>query len=190
MKKYFSQLRPFERRLVVGVMVVVFVVLNLVYVEPHFSDWSKLRNRGYDADRKLQLYQRNIAQIPTLQTELKGLEKQGEFVAFEDQGINFSRTVAAQAQQSGVAILSTSTTHMHTNDAFFVEQVQTIHVSATDQQLVDFLYKLGSDASMIRVHDLELQSDMVRQHLSADITLVASFQKNPPKADDKFTTVK
>jgi hypothetical protein len=63
-------------------------------------------------------------------------------------------------------------------------------VSATDQQLVDFLYKLGSDASMIRVHDLELQSDMVRQHLSADITLVASFQKNPPKADDKFTTVK
>ena len=31
--------------------------------------------------------------------------------------------------------------------------------SATDEQLVDFLYKLGSDASMVRVRDLELQPD-------------------------------
>ena len=190
MKKYFAQLRPFERRLVIGIMVVVFVVLNLVYVEPHFSDWSKFSNRSAEADRKLLLYGRNIAQIPTLQAQVKSLEKQGEFVAFEDQGINFTRTVQSQATQSGVIIVSTQPTHMQTNDAFFVEQVENINALATDQQLVDFLYKLGSDASMIRVRDLELQPDFSHQHLNANIRLVASYQKTPPKADRNLITDK
>ena len=65
-----------------------------------------------------------------------------------------------------------------TNDAFFVEQIQNINVSATDDQLVDFLYKLGSDVSMIRVRDLELQPDVPHQKLNANIKLVASYQRN------------
>ena len=67
-----------------------------------------------------------------------------------------------------------------TNDAFFVEQIQNINVTATDEQLVDFLYKLGSDASMIRVRDLELQPDPPHQKLNANIRLVASYQRNAP----------
>ena len=46
MKKYFDQLRPTERRLVVGVLVIVFLVQNAWYVWPHFSDWSDLRGRA------------------------------------------------------------------------------------------------------------------------------------------------
>ena len=51
MKKYFAQLRPLERRLAIGVLVVVFLVLNYVFVWPHFSDWGNLhqpagRGRG------------------------------------------------------------------------------------------------------------------------------------------------
>ena len=69
----------------------------------------------------------------------------------------------------------------HTNE-FFVEQVQNISVTATDEQLVNFLYKLGSGASMIRVRDLELQPDNAHQHLNANIRLVASYQKKPMKA--------
>jgi Neuraminidase (sialidase) len=183
MKKYFSQLRPFERRLVVGVFVVVLIVLNFRYVQPHFSDWSKLQNRSAAADQKKVLYQRAIDQIPALQAKLKSLKAGGEYVPFEDQAISFTRTVMQQAQQSGVNIVSPSATRMHTNDAFFVEQSQNFNVMATDQQLVDFLYKLGDDASMIRVRDLVLRADAVHQHLNADILLVASFQKNLPKAD-------
>ena len=67
-----------------------------------------------------------------------------------------------------------------TNDAFFVEQIQNINVTATDDQLVDFLYKLGSDVSMIRVRDLELQPDPPHQKLTANIKLVASYQRNAP----------
>ena len=37
-KKYFAQLRPMERRLAVGVLVVLFLVLNYVFIWPHFSD--------------------------------------------------------------------------------------------------------------------------------------------------------
>ena len=46
---------------------------------------------------------------------------------------------------------------------------------------MDFLYKLGSGASMIRVRDLELQPDSPHYHLSANIRLVASYQKNPSR---------
>jgi Tfp pilus assembly protein PilO len=75
-----------------------------------------------------------------------------------------------------VSIVSTSRQTTRTNE-FFVELEQNINVIATDQQLVGFLYKLGSSASMIRVRDLELQPDPAHQHLNANIRLVASYQK-------------
>ena len=68
------------------------------------------------------------------------------------------RAIQSQSAESGVGIVSTSRQTTHTNE-FFVELIQNINVVATDQQLVDFLYKLGSGASMIRVRDLELQPD-------------------------------
>jgi hypothetical protein len=55
---------------------------------------------------------------------------------------------------------------------------------------VDFLYKLGSGASMIRVRDLELQPDAPHQHLNGNIRLVASYQKNPAAGNLKPATVK
>jgi len=188
MKKYFSQLRPMERRFVVGAAVAFFLVLNCVFVWPHFSDWGNLRGRLDDARRKLKLYQTAIAQIPSNQALVKNFEGQGEFVAPEDQGINFMRIIQSQSAQSGVGIVTTSRQLTRTNDAFFIEQVQNINVTATDAQLVDFLYKLGSGASMVRVRDLELQPDPAHTHLTANIRLVASYQKNPGPADSKSAT--
>ena len=179
MKKYFAHLRPLERRLAVGVLVVVIVVLNGWLIWPHFSDWSRLKTRLKNARTTLASYQATIAQATNYQAQVKSLEGQGEFVAPEDQAINFMRTIQAQAEASGVGRANYSRSIMHTNDAFFIEQVQNINVVATDQQLVDFLYKLGSGASMIRVRDLELQPDAPRLHLNANIRLVASYQKNP-----------
>jgi len=111
---------------------------------------------------------------------VKGFESQGEFVATEDMSINFLRTIQSQAQASGVAMSPMGRQMTRTNDAFFVEQIQNIDVTGTDDQLVDFLYKLGSDVSMIRVLDLELQPDPPRQKLNGKIKLVASYQKNAP----------
>jgi type II secretory pathway component PulM len=182
MKKYFSQLRPMERRFVTGIAVVVFLVANAWLIWPHFSDWGKLRDRLDDANRKLTLYQTAAAQIPKLQAQVNTFETSGDVVALEDQSINFKRAITSQAAASGVGIQNYSPTRMNTNDAFFVEQVQNITVIATEDQLVDFLYKLGSGASMIRVRDLELQPDSPHYHLSANIRLVASYQKNSANA--------
>ena len=117
----------------------------------------------------LKLYQTAVAQTQRLQAKVKSLQSQGEFVAPEDQAVNMLRTIQTQSTQSGVQIANTSRQITRTNDAFFVEQVQNINVIANDEQLVDFLYKLGSGASMIRVRDLELQPDAAapasqRQH--------------------------
>jgi hypothetical protein len=180
MKKFFAQLRPLERRLAVGVLVVLILVLNWVFIWPHFSDWSNLRHRLAEAQSKLNLYQTTILQTSHYQAQVKAFETQGNFVALEDQSINFLRTIQSQAQANGVTIVNPGRSLTHTNDAFFVEQIQNITVSATDDQLVDFLYKLGSDVSMIRVLDLELQPDPPRQKLNGKIKLVASYQKNAP----------
>ena len=180
MKKFFAQLRPLERRLAVGVLVVFILVLNWVFIWPHRSDWGKLRGRLNVAQQKLQLYQSTISQTANYQAQVKGFESQGGFVAPEDQSINFLRTIQSQATASQVQMGSMSRPMTRTNDAFFVEQIQNINVSATDDQLVDFLYKLGSDVSMIRVRDLELQPDPPRQKLNANIRLVASYQRSAP----------
>jgi len=179
MKKYFSQLRPLERRIAVGVLVVLLVGLNWWLVWPHFSDWGRMHRRLKDAQDKLKLYQTTSEQIPDLQKKVNAFESQGESVAPEDQAINFTRTILEQSQASGVAIVNNSRPITRTNDQFFVEQVQNLNVAATDAQLVDFLYKLGTGASMTRVRDLDLQPDGPHQHLSGNIRLVASYQRNP-----------
>ena len=191
MKKYFSQLRPLERRLAVGGCVALIIALNGWLVWPHFSDWSRLRRELSDAESKLKDYRETVAQIPDLQAKVKGYESQGQVVPPDDQAITFTRTISSQAAASGVAIVNTSRQSTRTNDQFFVEQIQNVNVTATDEQLVDFLYKLGSDASMIRVRDLDLQPDTPHQHLVANLRLVASYQRNrSAPAESKPATAK
>jgi len=189
MKKFFAQLRPMERRLAVGVLVVFILVLNWVFIWPHFSDWGDFHGRLEAARQKLDLYQKTISQTKNYEAQVHGFETEGEFVATEDMSINFLRTIQSQANASGVGMVNPGRPLTRTNDAFFVQQVQNINVSATDEQLVDFLYKLGSDVSMIRVLDLELQPDPQHQKLNANIKLVASYQRNAP-ASSKTPTAK
>ena len=182
MKKYFEQLRPMERRLVVGAGVALFIVLNAVFIWPHFSDWDNTSHRLDEARHKLKLYTEASAQIPALDKQVKTISAEDDTVAPEDQAINLMRTIQGQAAASGFGIQSFSPSIMRTNDAFFVEQVQNINVTATEDQLVDFLYKLGASASMIRVRDLALQPDPPHQRLTANIKLVASYQKKTAAA--------
>jgi len=115
MKKYFAHLRPLERRLAVGVMVVLILVLNGWLIWPHFSDWGRLKNRLKNARATLASYQAAIAQTSNYQAQVKALEGQGESVALEDQAINFMRTIHDQSVASGVNINSYSRSTMHTN---------------------------------------------------------------------------
>ena len=179
MNEYLARLKPVERRFVVGVAVLLFIVLNIFWVWPHFSDWGNLQRRLESVRLQLKNYEAVIQQKPTLQSELTKLQGGGLAVAPEDQATEFFRAIQTQAMENGVGFIGNSRPTSRTNNQFFVEQVLTVQVQATENQLVNFLYNLGSDNSMIRVRSLSVHPDQSRQQLNANITLIASYQKKP-----------
>ena len=77
MKKYFAHLRPLERRLAVGVAVILILVLNYVFIWPHFSDWSRLKIRLNNAQATLASYQAAVAQTSNYQAQVKSFGRAG-----------------------------------------------------------------------------------------------------------------
>jgi len=175
-KGYLANLRPSERRLVVGIAVVFFVVINFWFVIPQFGEWGRVQARMWEANEKLRTYQKEIDMIPKYQKAVKQLESEGQSVPPEEQTAQFSRTIQNEQARSGVQILSTSKMQVRTNQ-FFIEQSQSISLQGREAQLVDFLYNLGSGNSLIRVRDLSLRPDPPRQQLTANVKFIASFQK-------------
>jgi hypothetical protein len=182
-------LRPNERRLVTGVIIVVFILLNFFFVWPHFGDWKRLQSRKRQATDLLKAYQTEVDQIPRYQKQLAELQQAGAAVASEDQASKFSITVNNQAALSGVQVNNSTFGSPRGQSAtakpnqFFDEQRGTISVVTDEKSLVDFLYNLGVGGSMIRVRDMSLNTDGPRQKLMGTITLIASYaRKTPPKA--------
>jgi hypothetical protein len=173
---YWSNLRPFEKRVVVGGGALFFVVLNFVFVFPHFSDLASAHERRAEAQRKLARYESEFSQTNAYAAGLRQFEKEGSDVAVEEQAYQFANAVQVQAGQSGVRILSNGRINTQTNQ-FFIEKSQTINVQGGESQLVDFLYDLGARGSQIRVRGLSVHPDPARQQLQANVTLVASYQK-------------
>lgn len=173
---YWNNLRPFEKRVLVGFGVLFFIVLNFLFVFPHFSDLSSAHERMAEAQRKLARYQNEFAQTNTYLAGLREFEKEGSDVAVEEQSYQFNNAIQAQAIQSGVRILQGGRINTQTNQ-FFVEKNQTISTQGGEQQLVDFLFNLGSGNSQIRVRDLGLHPDQPHQQLLGNVKVVANYQK-------------
>ncbi|HWD92327.1 MAG TPA: hypothetical protein VG938_08260 [Verrucomicrobiae bacterium] len=185
MKEFFARLNPTERRFVVGVLVLFFLVVNLVWVWPHFSDWGKTRIQMDKASSELIQFQQGVAKIPGLQREIEKYQKQGDVVPLDDQAVRFVRLIQNQAAQSGVIIVSMGSQRQsggNTNNPFFVEQNETITLQSGEKQLVDFLYNLGAGNSLIRVKVLSVQPDQSHQQLTSRVTLIASYQRKAPVA--------
>ena len=178
MKRYWESLRPFEKRVVVGVTTGLFVIFNVWFVLPHFSDLGQMRKRMEEAQYTLGIREAAIAQTQFYQTQVGKLKKEGLDVPPQEQALQFQRAVSDEESRSGVNPKSTGRISTRTNDPFFLELSQTINVESGEQQLVDFLFNLGSGNSLIRVSDLGLHPDAPHRQLSSTIKLVASFQKN------------
>jgi len=179
MKKYFARLSPVERRFVVVVMMVAFLVVNALFVWPRFSDWGKLRIRLGTAGDKLTKYQAKIEQVKGFEPQIKAMESEGANVPPEDQAVEFVRAIQSQAIQSGVSIIRNDPQPPRGTNQFFVEKAQNLMVQSGEGPLVGFLYRLGEGNSLIRVRDLVVRRDNSGQQLSATIKLVASYQKKP-----------
>jgi hypothetical protein len=182
MKEFFARLNPMERRFVVAVGVLFFLVANLVWVWPHFSDWGKTRIRMDKAGDNLATFQRGADKIPGLKREIDKYQRQGDVVPQDDQAVQFMRLIQRQSAQSGVIIVNMGSQRQSgaTNNPFFVEQNQTITLQSTEKALVDFLYNLGAGTSLIRVKVLSVQPDQSHQQLTSRVTLIASYQKKAP----------
>jgi Tfp pilus assembly protein PilO len=188
MKGYWEQLRPLEKRMVVGIGAVLFVVINFWFVVPHFSDWTKVQIRMAQAQKTLLKYQTEIDQMPKVERDIAILKGEGLTVPAEDQIAAFRESVNSEAVRTGVKIMNQSKAATQTNQ-FFVEQSSSLSVVSKEQELVDFLFNLGSGNSLIRVRDLSLRPDPQHHELSATLKLVASYQKKPQVRGAKPATV-
>lgn len=176
MKKYLARLNSTERRFVVGVFVVLFIVINLLFIWPRFKDWDKVKLQINNAQKNLQTFQKEIGQKASYERLIRELESEGTAVPPEDQMTEFLRTIQMQAARSGVTVIGNTPQATGTNQ-FFLERAQSVSVQSGEPQLVDFLYQLGAGTSLIRVRSLTLRPDPPRFQLTATITLVASYQK-------------
>lgn len=178
-------LRPQERRLVVMTAVVLFVMLQIWLVWPHFKDWGDTKALMKKSRTTLETYRAEFARTNDYQARLEQLENQGSSVLVEEQaqGTLLVQRIGAQARESrvgysGINILLPSASSK-TNE-FFAEQTINLGVTPTGaQELVDFLVAIGSSDLMIRVKDLSLNPDnpVTRYKLVGNMKLVASFQK-------------
>ena len=177
-------LRPQERRLVVIVGIVVFVVLNVWLVSPMFGDYGRYEGRITAARKQLTDYEAEIGRKAAYQAELRKLQQLGGFVPTEEAGLRISTEVGSQAAISGVTI--TSITQMQRNQTtgktnlYFDEAAVTINFSSNETNLVDFLQRLADPATLIRAKSMTLGTDPGRMRLQGQMTLVKSFQRRPP----------
>jgi Tfp pilus assembly protein PilO len=173
-------LHPSERRLVAIVIIVVFAVVNFVFVVPHFGDWAKARQKLKEARDTLALYQKETdpVRLAEYQRKRDELEQQGSRVLPSEQSLELIRVIQTQAVQHGVTILDQRelNTTVNTND-FFEEKGRVISITGEEKSIVNFLTSLSTGNYIIRVRSMSLKPHTDMMHLQGNLTLVASYQK-------------
>ncbi len=180
MKRYWEQLRPNERRVVVIVGFILFIVLNAWFIWPHFNDLNRDAARMQAAEKTLATYRATLAHKREYENKIRILQEGGgSAVLPEDQAIDLIRFYSSRAIDNNVLVQNNSGVKTTTN-TFFLDQEMTLSVMAREKGLVSFLYSLGSSNSMVRIKNMSLRPDQSHQQLSASITMVASYQKKVP----------
>ncbi|MDB6035335.1 MAG: hypothetical protein JWM16_5673 [Verrucomicrobiales bacterium] len=186
MKSFFDKLnlRPQERRMVVIVGIIIFIVVNVVFVRPIFGEYGKTMKEMEKGQQSLKRYEMEIKKKGQYEQQLRQLESSGSFVAQEEQSSKLMSDVTSQAALSGVTVLrydpSPRVASNKTN-SFFEEQTLAISVNTGEKELVEFLYNLGSGGSLVRVRSMTLSPEVPNRYkLQGNLTLVESFQKKPP----------
>lgn len=175
------KLRPFERRLVVIIGIVLFLVAQFIFVWPKFGAVGRMDGRRAIAQKTLKEYNDEISQSSKYRTLLAKLQNEGASVPPEDQSSDLMRTIQTESARAQVQIQTVSKPFTRTNESF-LEQSVTVTTASTEDALLNFLYNLGSGNSLIRVRDLTMRKDQTQTKLNATIKLVASYQKTRPAA--------
>jgi hypothetical protein len=174
-------LRPQERRVLVVVGLIIFVVLNFLLVTPLFGQLGEAEIRLEKSKKTLAKYEAEIAQAPSYQRAEERLIKEGGDVLSQE--LQLQRIVSEQATGSGVQVTRYNPvmrTQIGRTNQFFEDQGLTIDFNTGGKELVEFLVGLASGNSMVHVQDMTLRPTAGGTRLGGNIVFVASYQKRNP----------
>lgn len=172
-------LRPQERRLVVIVGMIIFVLLNMWFVWPYFDDWGATKSEISASETTLDRYQREIAKKAQYEARQRELETTGSEMLSSE--IELQRIVQSQAAAAGVQLgrqTFVKTPTGRTNQ-FFQEGGYSIEFSAGGKEIVDFLVGVAAQNAMIRVREMNLRPEANQTRLGGTLVFVGNFQQRP-----------
>lgn len=186
MKTLFDKLNlgAMERRIVVGAALVLFVVLNAMFVWPQFKDWNRVQLDILKAQKTLADYQKEVDQLPKLQKkeeELKG--EGGAQLASAEMALALLKVVQPKAAAAGINVMQWDPRKATGAGASSYFEEQTLRISfqnTGDAELLKFMVSLGENNSTIRIRDLTVKPDPSQMKLMGELTMVASYQKAAP----------
>lgn len=178
-------LNTFERRLIIGVFLGIFFVVNLMLVGPKFREWGEVRERRESAQQKIRIYQTVLNKRAGLEKQLEKLDKSGMKVLPKERTSQLFELIQQKLRESNLPVTalqrnspSRSGNLRQSKEKFFEQETYSLNVNANYKQLRDFLVAIGSDENlMIHVGRLYLAS--AGHHLNCKITLVANYQPQP-----------
>jgi hypothetical protein len=194
MKSLFDKLNlgALERRIVVGAMLMLFIVVNGMFVWPQFKDWNKVQLEIKKARATLNDFQKEVDQLPKLQkkeSDLKG--EGGAQLASAEIALALMRVVEPKVRAAGVNVMSYNpgqSLNTSTN-SYFEEQTLRISFQNTgDAELLKFMVSLGENNSTIHIRDLTVKPDPTQMKLMGELTMVASYQKPAPAGKQSSPT--
>ena len=169
-----------ERRLVMAVLVVLMLALAWM-VWGMIPSPGVTQNKIAKAQKQLNSFTNEISKIPDYKKKIGELEGLGSAVIKIEQEVNMRRAINNLTAANGVRVTRTGRMTTKTND-FFLEKSMRIDFSSKESDIVNFLWKLGGNDSMVRVSEMRVRPDKNRFKLDGWMNLTASYQKNPKLA--------
>ncbi len=184
---YFDKLglSPQERRLVVIVGIVVFVVINWWVIFPMFGNWGIYEQKLKDSAAQRDKFNAEIGRQKEYDTKLKALQQQGSQVASEEAALRLQQDVINMANLTGLGYgnitpVNRASTTVKTN-SFFDEASVSVSINTGEKELIDFLVRLADKELLVRAKSMDIGPDPQTQtRLMGNLTLVKSFQRKPP----------
>jgi len=106
MFRFFDRLKltPSERRLVVGIGRVAFVVLNYWVVWPRFGDFKTISEDIASMEEKRRLFQREIDRRPTYEVLLRSCRRRARLLPAGEERIQFRSDMERLAREIGLQV--------------------------------------------------------------------------------------
>ena len=165
-----------ERRVVMFVLVVLIGVLAwMAFDMIPKPEQTNVKINKINRDLKSWLKERNS--VGTYKDQINKLEGMSSAVVQEEQEVDMSRTINKLEASSGINVSRQGRVNTETNN-FFIEKSMRIDFSGKENQIVDFLWKLGESDSLVRVSEMRVRPDKNRYKLEGWMELTASYQKN------------